>query len=129
MDRDEDRLAAILEAWPGGVPLVVDARRPSWQDDATFELLGRHGAALCASDLDDADPPDLRVTGPLLYLRLRRSAYPPEAVAAWAARLEPFLAAGLDGYVFLRHDDDGTSTETATALAAAVAARLGRQDA
>jgi len=28
---------------------------------------------------------------------------------AWAARIEPFLAAGDDAFVFFRHDADGAS--------------------
>ena len=96
-------------------------RRPSWQADETTAALAAAGAALCATDLpDDPAPPTLRRTGPFLYLRLRRHDYDPVEIDAWAARLEPFLAAGDDAYVFFRHDDIGRGPELAMALASAV---------
>jgi uncharacterized protein YecE (DUF72 family) len=38
----------------------------------------------------------------------------------WAARLEPFLAAGDDVYAFFRHDEVGRGPELALGLAEAV---------
>ena len=46
----------------------------------------------------------------------------PDEVAAWAARLEPFLAVGEDAYVFFRHDPVGRGPELALELVALVAA-------
>ena len=70
-------------------------------------LLSAHGVALVASDRDGEAEPDLRRSGPFLYLRLRRADYAEEDLVRWAARLEPFLADGVDAYVFFRHDEDG----------------------
>ena len=56
--------------------------------------------------------------GPFLYLRLRRTAYSDEDLDAWAARVAPFLDAGLDAYAFFRHDETGISPGRAMALAA-----------
>jgi uncharacterized protein YecE (DUF72 family) len=72
---------------------------------------------------DDGDPPTIRRTGRFLYLRLRRHDYSAAEVGAWAARLEPFLTAGDDAYVFFRHDEVGRGPELARALAEAVAER------
>ena len=127
LPRDDARLDAVLEAWPAGIPLVVEARDPSWHVDETFARLRAVGAVLCATDLDGSPAPDLRVTGPLVYLRLRRVSYDADDVETWAARLTPFLADGLDVYVFLRHDDDGASALTAEALAQATAASVDRE--
>ena len=63
-------------------------------------------------------PPDIRVTGQFLYLRLRRTAYTDGELEGWAARIAPFLDAGLDAYVFFRHDETGISPNRAMALAA-----------
>lgn len=120
---DGARLDALLDAWPAGLPLVVEAQDASWQRDETFASLRRHRAVLCATDLDDAEEPDLRLTGSFLYLRLRRTDYSPEALDAWAIRLEPFLAAGHDAFVFFRHDDGG-----APGRALALLDRLGGAD-
>ena len=76
---------------------------------------------LCTTDLDELDePPDIRRTGPFLYLRLRRSGYDDIALDAWAARIAPFLDDGMDAYVLFRHDDDGTSALHAEGFAARI---------
>ncbi len=51
---DLDRLRAFLEAAPPDVPQAVEFRDPSWYSDATFDVLERHGVALCLHDLGDA---------------------------------------------------------------------------
>ena len=119
--RDDARLAGVLGAWPAAIPLVLEAQHPSWHVDETFAALRAAGAVLCTTDTDDqADPPDIRRTGPFLYLRLRRTAYDEAALDAWAARLVPFLEDGLDAYVLFRHDEDGASALHAEAFAARV---------
>jgi len=65
------------------------------------------------------------VTGPHLYLRLRRTAYEPDEVTAWADRITPFLAAGHDAFVFFRHDETGVSALRALELGAHVARQVG----
>ena len=62
--------------------------------------------------------PTIRRTGPFLYLRLRRHDYTTADLAAWAARLEPFVADGLDAFVFFRHDETGRGAELALEFAA-----------
>jgi uncharacterized protein YecE (DUF72 family) len=63
---------------------------------------------LCHTDLEGAgEQPTLRVTGRFLYLRLRRDDYGPAELEAWAQRLQPFLADGLDVYAFFKHDPVG----------------------
>jgi uncharacterized protein YecE (DUF72 family) len=117
MRRDDDALARFLDAWPRSLPLAVELRHPSWRDDEVHQLLRGADAVLVATDTDeDAMPPDLRRTGPFLYLRLRRSSYTPADLDAWAARLAPFLEDGMDACVFLRHDADGAMAIAAESL-------------
>jgi uncharacterized protein YecE (DUF72 family) len=118
---DDERLRRVLRAWPRAIPLVVELQDRSWHVDETFSALEAASAILCATELDeDADPPTLRLTGPALYLRLRRTDYSPADIETWAARLTPFLAAGTDTWAFFRHDETGLGPERALALAAAV---------
>jgi uncharacterized protein YecE (DUF72 family) len=124
--RGDARLAGVLGRWPRGVPLVVEAQHPSWHVDETFAALRDAGAVLCTTDLDELEtPPDIRRTGPFLYLRLRRHAYADAALDAWAARIAPFVDDGLDAYVMFRHDADGTSALLAEEFAARVERALG----
>jgi uncharacterized protein YecE (DUF72 family) len=112
--RDDGRLAALLAAWPRDVPVTLEFHDPSWQVDETFAALTEAGAALCTTELpEDETPPTIRRTGPFLYLRLRRHDYTPDELEAWAARIEPFLADGLDAFVFFRHDPVGRGAELA----------------
>jgi uncharacterized protein YecE (DUF72 family) len=119
--RDDGRLAALLALWPRDLPLSMEFQEPSWHVDETFERLAEAGAALCTTELpEDAESPTIRRTGSFLYLRLRRHDYTTAELGAWAARLEPFLAAGDDAFVFFRHDELGRGPELAAELAEAV---------
>lgn len=119
--RDDGRLAGLLAAWPRDVLLVLEAQHPSWHVDETFDALAAAGAVLCTTDRDGLDPPDVRRTGPALYLRLRRATYTNAELDTWARRVAPFAADGMDAYVLFRHDDDGTSAVRAEGFAARVA--------
>ena len=116
MHRDDEKLRLLLEAWPTDMPLVVEMQNAEWQVDEVFALLARHQATLCATDLDDRDPPDLALTGRSIYLRLRRTTYSDADLARWADRLSAFLDSGTDCYVFFRHDANGTSALRALRL-------------
>ncbi|OGO54223.1 MAG: hypothetical protein A2Z32_05240 [Chloroflexi bacterium RBG_16_69_14] len=119
--RDDAKLAALLAVWPADLRLTVEFQDASWHVDETFAALAGAGAALCATELPgDDEPPTLRRTGPFLYLRLRRHDYSEAELAAWAARVEPFVAAGDDVFVFFRHDEVGRGAELALALGEAV---------
>lgn len=132
------RVAELLAAWPRSIPLVLELQDRSWHVDETFAALRAAGAVLCITELppegDEGatpetgdgsgsagiaaapEPPIVRRTGSFLYLRLRRHDYTTEEVEAWAARIEPFLAAGDDVYVFFRHDPVGRAGELALQL-------------
>jgi len=124
------RLAALIAAWPRSIPLVFEFQDPSWHVDETFDALRDAGAVLCVTELPpEGDegagvagaagahgPPMIRRTGSFLYLRLRRHDYDDADLDAWAARIEPFLAAGDDVYAFFRHDAVGRAGELALEL-------------
>jgi uncharacterized protein YecE (DUF72 family) len=118
--RSDERLDALLSAWPPDVPLTLEFQDPSWHVDEVIDRLREHGAAMCATDLDElTEPTTLRLTASFLYLRLRRTDYDAMAIDEWAARVAPFLDAGRDVYAFFRHDATGNATRLATAFTAA----------
>jgi uncharacterized protein YecE (DUF72 family) len=116
--RDDARLAALLAAWPPGAPLALELQGTAWHVDEVFAIAGAGGAVVVCTETDDAPDPPLTVTGPFVYLRLRRERYGTADLDAWAARLEPFLADGRDAFVFFRHDAHGATPGYAASLAA-----------
>lgn len=125
LDGTSDRaLGRLLDVWPRTIPLVLEFQHPSWLVDETFSLLRDAHATLSATDRpEDAEAPTIRVTGPLVYLRLRRHDYDATELATWAKRIRPFLDGGHDAFVIFRHDDVGRATELAIGLREAVGGR------
>ena len=115
--RDDAKLAGAARrvarrpAADDGVPGPVLARRR----DVRGAGRGRRRPVRHRAARDD-EPPILRRTGSFLYLRLRRHDYSDADLDAWAARLEPFLSAGDDAFVFFRHDEVGRGAELALAF-------------
>lgn len=124
IQRDDERLREVLRAWPADLPLAVELVDPSWDVDETYDSLTTTGASLVATDRDDAEAPTLRRLGGPLYLRLRRADYDDDALGRWADRLEPFLSAGHDAFVFFAHDPVGRGAELALAFSRALEDRL-----
>ena len=116
--RDDSRLVALLAAWPRGVPLALELQDGAWHVDEVFAIAGAAGAVVACTETDDAPDPPLTVSGPFVYLRLRRERYGTADLDAWAARIEPFLADGRDAFVFFRHDAHGATPGYAAYLAA-----------
>jgi uncharacterized protein YecE (DUF72 family) len=122
--RNDERLAALLAAWPADLPLAMEFQDPSWYVDEVFAALRDAGAALVTTELaEDEGPPTIRRTGSFLYLRLRRHDYRSAELATWLDRLEPFVSDGLDAYVFFRHDEVGRGAELALELEELASAR------
>ena len=57
--RNADRLDEFLGTAPATLRWAVELRDPSWIHDDVFEVLRRHGAALCIHDLLDNHPFEL----------------------------------------------------------------------
>jgi len=125
----DEAIRRMLAAWPRALPLVMEFQHRSWHVDETFAALREAGAVLCTTELpEDENPPDIRVTGTGLYLRLRRTDYSATELEAWAARIRPFLDAGHPVLAFFRHDDTGRAAELAAELATQALATVGWGD-
>jgi uncharacterized protein YecE (DUF72 family) len=98
-----DKLDAFLDLLPDGVPAAFEFRHASWQDDAVYEVLGRHGAAWVTTDDDGGAPPELPATAPHTYLRLRAERYDDDALKDWKARCSAFEQA----FVYFKHEEGG----------------------
>ncbi|HMF43225.1 MAG TPA: DUF72 domain-containing protein, partial [Polyangia bacterium] len=83
---------------------ALEFRHASWLSDDVYEVLKRHGAALCVADSEDFATP-LEATAGWGYLRLRRQDYDEAALRGWADRLK--AQSWDDAYVFFKHEDEG----------------------
>jgi len=119
--KDLARLESFLELLPADVPSAFEFRHDSWFEPEVYERLRVRGAALVLSDVDEAPEPPLEPTARFGYLRLRRTAYAPDALAHWLERVhaQPWDEA----YVFFKHEDAGTGPRLAGEFLALAGAR------
>jgi uncharacterized protein YecE (DUF72 family) len=123
--RNAERLDEFLSVAPRTMRWAVELREASWLHDDVFEVLARHGAALCIHDLL-ADHPWIRTTdwtyvrfhGPTALERKYWGLYGPERLAPAAERLAAWLAEGCDVYAYFNNDYQGFAVEDATTLRA-----------
>jgi len=119
LKRDDDRLAGFLASLPRDLHSALEVRNQSWYVDEVYELLHTAGVALVHAEGEKAPSPvdTLGTTAPFAYVRLRkREGYDEASVGAWAERLRPMLAAGMDVYAYFRHDDTGANALSAERL-------------
>lgn len=103
---------------------AVELREPSWVHDDTFEILRRHGAALCIHDML-ADHPFLLTTdwtyvrfhGPDARNRKYWGRYTGHRLRRPAAQLAGWLSEGRDVYAYFNNDHEGHAVSDARWLA------------
>lgn len=107
LEKDVSRLRAFLALVPRERRVCLELRHDSWMDDEVLAALREHDAALCAADTDEVADPDriLVPTASWGYLRLRRTEYSDEQLAAWRRRIAE--QSWSDTYVFFKHEDEG----------------------
>jgi uncharacterized protein YecE (DUF72 family) len=114
MKQDLERLRAFLAWLPANVRAAFEFRHESWHDDAVFAALRERNAALCIAQTEEEEgavQTPFVATADWAYLRLRKVAYGPGELEAWAARVrEP---AWSDVFVFFKHEDEGTGPKLA----------------
>jgi uncharacterized protein YecE (DUF72 family) len=123
--RNTERLDEFLSAAPNDMRWAVELREPSWVHDSVFEVLARHGAALCIHDLLDDHPWELtasftyvRFHGPAAMERRYFGRYGGRRLARAAQRLTEFRDRGVDIYAYFNNDYDGHAVEDAKWLRA-----------
>ncbi|MDP9404834.1 MAG: DUF72 domain-containing protein [Actinomycetota bacterium] len=118
--RNTERLDEFLSVAPRTTRWAVELREPSWLHDEVYEVLRRHGAALCIHDLLAGHPWEL--TTPWTYVRFHGPNAAEHAYAgrygeqrlSWAAqRLGTWLEQGCDVYAYFNNDDSGFAVQDA----------------
>ena len=109
--KDAPRLEAFLALLPGGLRAAFEFRHPTWMDAEVQGLLRGGNAALCLSDTDESPADGLPATADWGYLRLRRTGYDEQQLAAWVQRLrgQPWSEA----YVYFKHEEAGVGAQLA----------------
>jgi uncharacterized protein YecE (DUF72 family) len=119
---DAARLAGFVAALPRELPAAFEFRHDSWFNDEVYGILEQRRAALCIHDGDDGTTP-LGVTGGFTYLRLRRSAYAAERRREWCERMRGWIAAGIDVFAYIKHEDNPEAPQVALDFARELAER------
>lgn len=111
--KDLPRLRDFIAALPSGRRLAFEFRHASWQDDEVYELLRSRAAMLCVTDTDKGDTPFV-ATSDCAYIRLRRTHYDDNDLAAWLKRIaaQPLACT----YVYFMHEDEALGTRFALRL-------------
>jgi uncharacterized protein YecE (DUF72 family) len=104
--KDLSRLAEFLALVPREVRVAFEFRHASWLDDAVYEALRAHDAALCIAESEDFATP-LVATASWGYLRLRREDYDDADLVAWTGKLASLGAHWSDAFVYFKHEDAG----------------------
>ena len=119
-------LGAVEEASPDDPwRVAVEFRNAGWLTQPVYDVLDRHGAALCLADL--AKVP-IREPSDAGFIYVRRhgfsggysGSYPPESIAEDAARVRGWLQEGRDVYVYYNNDVGGHAVDNARQLIAAI---------
>jgi uncharacterized protein YecE (DUF72 family) len=126
--RNVERLEAFLLAAPPRIRWAVELREPSWLHDEVFDVLARHGAALCVHDLLPDHPWErttdwayVRFHGPRALEEKYHGRYGGRRLAPIARRLQGWLDEGVDVYAYFNNDYEGHAVADASWLAGRLA--------
>jgi uncharacterized protein YecE (DUF72 family) len=114
-----ERLEAFLAQLPREMPCAFEFRNETWFVPEVYGLLERHGAGLVINDGDEGCTPIER-TAPLVYMRLRRSAYSDEQRECWRERIRTWAKEG-DVFAFVKHEDNPDAPRIALEFASGLA--------
>lgn len=108
-------LTDFLQDVPPDVPLAFEFRNKSWFAEPVYEVLEKHGIALCLAESEKLVVPE-RITAGFVYFRLRKESYSPEELAEVKAKCSSLAASGKDVYVFFKHEESPAGALCAESL-------------
>jgi uncharacterized protein YecE (DUF72 family) len=121
--RDVGRLDEFLTVAPSSMRWAIEIRESSWLHDDVFELLRRHGCALCIHDMLPNHPWELttdwsyvRFHGPEALVRRYQGRYGGRRLWRSAQRMQTWIDEGCDVYAYFNNDWSGDSVSDATWL-------------
>jgi uncharacterized protein YecE (DUF72 family) len=122
--RDAERLDAFLSVAPTSMRWAVELRERSWLHHSVYDVLQRHGAALCVHDLlpghhweRTAAWTYVRFHGPDALEGRYQGRYGGRRLWRTAERLARWIDEGCDVYAYFNNDHQGHAVEDARWLA------------
>ncbi len=117
---DQKRLDAFLRELPEGHSYAMEFRHDSWNDPEVVVRLRASGVALAAADIEIGEAPEVALTAPFAYVRLRKTPPYSEEEIARAGELVRRLSREVqDIYLYAKHDDEGVAPEHVKRIQAA----------
>ncbi len=115
---DTQRLREFCALLPEPMVPAFEFRDATWEQDETYEILDRAGAALVIADRPGLDSPTV-VCGGWSYIRFHqgaphRTGYPRSKLERWADRIAALDAH--DTYVYFNNDPGGAALRDAVTL-------------
>jgi uncharacterized protein YecE (DUF72 family) len=113
LKKDLPRLRDFLELLPADTRAAFDFRHESWYEDDVYDALRSRGVMLAVTDKDEGETAFV-ATAQCGYLRLRRTHYSDDDLAAWIERIEASPVPCT--YVYFMHEDEALGTRFAQRL-------------
>ncbi len=113
--RDDEVLTQFCATLPRAMRHALEFRHASWFDETVYDILRGANVALVLSEGEKLEVPRV-LTADWTYLRLRREDYSDADLTAWGDWIRDRIAANIDVYAYLKHDDTGESPLRALAL-------------
>jgi uncharacterized protein YecE (DUF72 family) len=101
---DLARLDGFLRQAPRDVRCAFEFRHKSWLIGEVYQLLEKHGVALCLAESDKLVIPE-RITADFVYFRLRKTDYSAEERREIGDRAREMVSAGRDVFLFFKHEE------------------------
>lgn len=117
---DLERLDAFLYDLPGGHRFAMEFRHDSWNVPEVGARLQSAGVALAAAELEIDESPEVAITAPFAYVRLRKTPpYSGEEIARAGALVKRLSSQVGDVFLYAKHDDLGVAPEEVKRIEAA----------
>ena len=116
-----DRLESFLKLQPADIVPVFEFRHRSWYENATYELLDRHGASFCAHDMPGSSSPRI-ATGRAAYVRFHGGQskywgrYAEDDLREWAGWMRDQAHQGRAVWAYFNNDINADAIHDALAL-------------
>jgi uncharacterized protein YecE (DUF72 family) len=104
MKKDAERLGIFLEKFAARGRLAFEFRHDSWFSDDVYDLLKSHNSALGVVEKEEGEGADAprEVTGPFVYIRLRKGEYSGSELRDWARWIR---ARRQEVFCYVKHDE------------------------